>query len=105
MRLSFQGPSVCSALDSQESAGLASKDRVTTHDFILFEMITGMGCLALGFSGICAAGFLGLSHCSSSDSLRAGGGAGFPKTKWPPSSPAIEQGSLFVLAPKPWSEL
>ena len=72
-QLYVQGPSVCSALDSQESVGLASKDRATTHDFCLFEVITGLGCVALRFSRICAAGFSGLSHCSASDSLRAGG--------------------------------
>ena len=82
----------------------ASKDRVTTFDFCLFEMITRVGCLALGFSGICATGFPGLSHCLASGSLRAGE-AGLSKTKWPPSSHAIEQASLCMVASEPCSEL
>ena len=60
---------------------------MTFYDFCLFEMITGAEPL-LGF-GFPESG---------------GRGDGFPKTKRPLSSPAIEQVSFCVLAPEPCSE-
>ena len=53
-------------------------------------MTTGVGCLPLRFSGICAAGFPELSNCSASVSHRVGGWV-FKEQVTIPKSSFLEQ--------------